>query len=108
MKKATHATFRPKCNNCNLIGSKSNAILPPDSSYNIEFDNGDDKGSKLILRERNIVTIFLPHEVVVKKLLSHAKVAKKNLGPTIVGLVKEIVELERKAMLWLTTSKTRC
>jgi len=107
MKKATHATSRPKSNNCSLTGAKSNAILLPYSSYKIESYNGDDEGSKFILRERNIAIIFLPHEVALKKVLSHAKLAKKDLGPTTIGLGKEIAELECKAMLWLTTSKIR-
>jgi hypothetical protein len=109
MKRAIHATSRPKSNNCSLTCSKSNAILLPNSGYKIESNNRDDEGSKLILIERNIATIFLPHEVVVLiKLLSHAHVAKKDLSPTTTGLGKEIVELEHKAKLWLTTSKTRC
>jgi hypothetical protein len=54
--------------------------LPLDSGYKIESNNGDDEGSKLLLGERNIATIFLPHEiVVVKKLLSHPQVGKKKL-----------------------------
>jgi hypothetical protein len=48
MKKATRATFGPKSNNCSLIGSKSNATLPPNLGYKIEFNNGDDEGSKLV------------------------------------------------------------
>jgi hypothetical protein len=56
-----------------LIGSKFSATLPLDLGYKIESNNGDDKGSKFILGERNIIAIFLPQEVVVmKKLLSHA------------------------------------
>ncbi len=70
----------------------------PDSGYKIEYNNGDDKGSKLVLGEKNTTTIFLPHEVVVmKKLLSHVEVAEKDLGPIMVGLGKEITKLEHKA-----------
>jgi hypothetical protein len=73
--------------------------LPPDSSYKIESYNGEDEGSKFILRERNIAIIFLPHEVALKKVLSHAEVAEKNLGPTTIGLGKKIAELKCKARL---------
>jgi len=97
MKKAIQVTSRPKSSNCSLIGSKSNAILPLDLGYKIEFNNGDDKGSKLVLGDRNITTIFLPHEVVMKKLLSHAQVIEKDFGPTMASLGKEIAKLERKA-----------
>jgi hypothetical protein len=67
MKKATQVNSRPKINNYSLIGSKSSAILPLDLGFKIESNNGDDKGSKLILRDRNTTTIFLPHEIVVMK-----------------------------------------
>ncbi len=98
MKKAIQATSRPKNSNCSLIGSKFSATLPLDLGYKIESNNGDDKGSKFILGERNIIAIFLPQEVVVmKKLLSHAQVAEKDLCPTIAGLEKKIAKLERKA-----------
>jgi hypothetical protein len=64
----------------------------------MEFNNGDDEGLKLVLSEKNIVIIFLPHEVViVKKLLSHAHVAKKDLGAIMANLGKETAQLERKA-----------
>jgi hypothetical protein len=66
MKKAIQVTSRRKSNNCSLIGSKSSAILPLDLGYKIEFNNGDDKGSKLVLGDRNTTTIFSPHEVVMK------------------------------------------
>ncbi len=90
MKKAIWATFGLKSNNCSLIGSKSSATLPPNSSYKIESNNGDDEGLKLVLGERNIANIFLPHEVaIVKKLLSHAQVVEKDLGPIITSLGKE-------------------
>ncbi len=71
--------------------------MPLDSSYKIEFNNGDDKGSKLVLGDRNTTTIFLPHEVVMKILLSHAQVTEKDLGPTMAGLGKEITKLKCEA-----------
>ncbi len=81
-----------------MIGSKSSATLPPNSCYKMEFNNGDDEGLKLVLSEKNIAIIFLPHEVViVKKLLSHAHVAKKDLGAIMANLGKETAQLERKA-----------
>jgi hypothetical protein len=79
MKKATQATSGPKSNNCSLIGSKSNATLPPNLGYKIESNNGDDEGSKLVLGERNIATIFLPHEVVVVKKLVTCPGCRKGL-----------------------------
>ncbi len=81
-----------------MIGSKFSATLPLDSSDKIESNNRDDKGSKLVLGERKTTAIFLPHEVVVmKKLLSHAQVAEKDLCPRMVGLGKGITKLEHKA-----------
>jgi hypothetical protein len=41
--------------------------LPLNLGYKIKSNNGDDKGSKFILGERNIIVIFLPQEVVIKK-----------------------------------------
>ncbi len=74
------------------------ATLLLDSGYKIEYNNGGDKDSKLVLGDRNTITIFLPHEIaIMKKLLSHALVAEKYLGPTMVGLGKEIAKLECKA-----------
>jgi hypothetical protein len=48
MKKATLVSFGSKSNSCSLIGSKSNATLPPNVGYKIESNNGDDEGSKLV------------------------------------------------------------
>jgi uncharacterized protein YoxC len=55
-------------------------------------------GSKFILGENNIAIIFLPREVaIVKKLLSHAQIVEKDLGPTMASIGKETTKLECKA-----------
>jgi hypothetical protein len=79
-----------------------------DLGFKIESNNVDDKGSKLVLRDRNTTTNFLPHEVVVMtKLLSHAQVVEKDLGPTMASLGKEIAKLERKAQALVNNIQDR-